>query len=298
MSVEIHHLAAVSSDLKRTIRFYHKVLGLNFILKPSLFDGPKVCHFYWDKELKNFITFYHCPGLSKKKLSKNTMGSISFSVSKNGIAFWKHRLERYSIQFRVVADEIEDTITFVFPDADGLQLKIVFANADYRTGVSNGTFKNIYAIKGLHAVEIVAPVGAGLKALFAQQLKMTAQTLSENAWRLSSSPKAGSTIDLHTPLGTTSGANVNGMIHHMALKVKNWNHFMAFYYHLKHRNKSTIFRNHPSNYSAFYFREEGNILVEIIGQRTMINDSFFHSEFKGPFFHKKVESDNIIYDNF
>jgi catechol 2,3-dioxygenase-like lactoylglutathione lyase family enzyme len=294
MSVEIHHLAAVSSDLQRTIRFYHNMLGLKFMLKSSLFDGPKVCYFYWDKEIKNFITFYHCPDLRKWKAGINTIVTISFSVAKDGIGFWKKRLKLFGIRFRVTVDEIEDTVAFVFYDAEGLQLKFVFANTDNRMGTCNGTFRSLYAIKGLFGVEIVAMVGTGLKALFTEQLKMAAQPMSENDWRYSGAQKAGNIIDLRMAPGTGMDTNRSGMIHHMALKVRNWNHFMALYYHLKHRNKSTIFRNHPNNYSAFYFREEGNILLEIVGQRIMICDRIFHSEFQVPFFLKKAENDIII----
>ena len=293
MSVEIHHLAAVSSDLQGTIRFYHNVLGLKYMLKPSLFDGPKVCHFYWDKEIKNFITFYHCPNLGKGKAGIDAIGTISFLVGKDGMGFWEKRLTLYGIPFRITVDEIEDTVAFVFQDADGLQLKFVFANANNRVGFHNGRFQTVYPIKGLYGVEIVGAVTTDLKAFFTEQLKMAAQTLSENNCRLSGLQKAGSIIDLCTGGETGIGANGAGMIHHMALKVKNWNHFMALYYHLKHRSKSTIFRNHTNNYSAFYFREEGNIL-EIVGQRTMINDSFFRSGFQTPFSLKKEKNEVII----
>ncbi|MBD0280345.1 MAG: VOC family protein [Flavisolibacter sp.] len=82
MSVEIHHLAAISGDLQRTIAFYHNVPGLKFILKTSPFDGPKVCHFYWDGEIKNFTTFYHCPGLRKGKVGVTMVRTICFSLEK------------------------------------------------------------------------------------------------------------------------------------------------------------------------------------------------------------------------
>src|SRR3982751_4155437 len=101
MSVVIHHVAAISGNLQRTVAFYHGVLGLPFMRKASLFDGPQVCHFYWDRSMESFLTIYHCPGLPRGRTGDQSIASLSFSVAPEAMLYWVKRLRYYCIRFGV-----------------------------------------------------------------------------------------------------------------------------------------------------------------------------------------------------
>src|SRR5689334_7057671 len=120
MCTVIHHVAAISGNLQRTVSFYHRILGLSFHRKISLFDGPQVCHFYWGLDIDSFLTFYHCPGLQRGRAGDHTIGSLSFSLDSHAMPYWIKRLNYYCIRF--VVEEGTESMTLEFPDPDGLLL--------------------------------------------------------------------------------------------------------------------------------------------------------------------------------
>ncbi len=273
MSVKIHHLAAISGDLQRTISFYANILGAQFQLKHSLFDGPKVCHFYWEKDLSSFITFYHCPYLRRGVVGFNSVCSVSFSVSSHGFEFWKERLQLFGIPFSITRDGIDDTYALVFYDTDGLQLKLVFDDTDHRIGSANACINENNAIKGIFSIEILVPEVTNLKKLFTEQCNLTVQPGFDDGCRLSNLQKPGTKIDLLTD--TTKGKTLNGcgLVHHIALKVPSWKHFMGLHHYMQIQRQNIISPTRQRDYATFYFKEEGGLLVEIVWHRPFVNCS-------------------------
>jgi glyoxalase family protein len=265
MSVEIHHLAAISSDLQRTIAFYHNVLGLKFIRKASLFDGPKVCHFYWSKGVENFITFYHCPGLYEKERDPDANGAISFSINIEAKIFWTNRLKYNNVRFRATRDELENRELFILRDPDGLQIRLVFTSDKEDDAKDDYSF-NSYAIKCIYGIEIVSGKVFSLRSLFINQFKMEVLQRSENRYRFRST-KQGSIIDLSSGPACNMEAGGRGRIHHIALKIQSWKQYLHLQKYFGQQNQSTIFKKHPNNYSALYFRNDGDLLFEIVAQQ-------------------------------
>lgn len=267
MSIEIHHLAAISGDLQKTIDFYHNVLGLKCIRKATLFDGPKVCHFYWGKSIENFITFYHCPGLYKTVGNFNASGTISFLVNKEARQYWSKRLCGYGIRFVPKEDELERCDTLNLRDPDGLAIKLIFSSQVSRSTNHDDSFFN-YAIKGIYGIEIASTKLGSLSNLFVDKFKMNVEQRSINRYRFFGATRQGSVIDLDSGIAHMDSKAGYGRIHHIALKIHNWQHFLDLRDDFGYENQHTIFKKHPNNYSAMYFWNDGDLLFEIVGQRT------------------------------
>ncbi|MDQ3845694.1 MAG: hypothetical protein M3342_17035 [Bacteroidota bacterium] len=126
-----------------------------------------------------------------------------------------------------------------------------------------------------------------MKALFTVDCKMTVQEQSASSFRFSGLRKIGSLIDLHTGLPGMPAVSGCGVIHHIALKVQKWNHFMALHYDLRQKSQIIFFNEHSNNCSAFYFWADGNTLLEIVGQRPLIRKKDFpDSKFQALFYRK------------
>jgi glyoxalase family protein len=289
MSIEIHHIAAISGDLQKTISFYHNILGLNFIPKTSFFDGPKVCHFYWDKEIKNFITFYHCPGLINDCKAASPGGTISFSVCEDGVVYWENRLRRHSIPFQQTIDELEGTKAFRFCDPDGLHLKLVFTSAGKGADVHCHKSYDNHLIIGLYGIEITSIKVNPLKTLFTEQLKMSVQDRFLNGFRFFSEKKEGSIIDLNTNVPAKNVTNGSGRIHHVAIKIQNWTQYIELQNYFQQQNPNAIFKKRPDNFSSLYLWNDEDLMLEIVGQQPSIYDeAFFSLKQEGTFRTTKV----------
>lgn len=99
----IHHITAITENIKENFKFYTKTLGMSFVKKTVNFDDPSTYHLYYgDKEATpgSLITFfyYECKG----KKGKGFAEGIILQVPK----------------------KIYDKLGPVIKDPDGLTLKL------------------------------------------------------------------------------------------------------------------------------------------------------------------------------
>src|SRR3954453_16350807 len=59
----LHHTALISSDVKRTVRFYQDLLGFPLTELIDNRDYPGSSHFFFDIGNRNLLPFFDFPGL-------------------------------------------------------------------------------------------------------------------------------------------------------------------------------------------------------------------------------------------
>jgi glyoxalase family protein len=267
--IQLHHIAAVSSNFNKTIQFYRDFLGLNVIHKYSPLEGPQVCHFYWNKKVDKFITFYHCPGLRCGKRGTGTAHTIGFCVRLSSLFFWINRLQKESISFTQTADPFKQSPVLCFEDPDGLILKLVFIKNAQGGGKQNHRMSSESSIIGVHAIEILSREYFPFANLFLKQLNMTCKKASQNRYRFLTTSHNEDNIDITVDSNKEKGESGCGTIHHLALKINDCGVFKDVYRLILDKKNAIIERSLSNGYDSIYFRESDEILFEFLGKKLL-----------------------------
>ncbi len=84
LSHGMHHISAISSNIKRTDAFYQRLLGLRLVKQTSNFDDPTSAHWYWgvgDGEPGTLITYFeHSAGARRAQMGTGQTHHFAFAV--------------------------------------------------------------------------------------------------------------------------------------------------------------------------------------------------------------------------
>src|SRR5436305_9475625 len=116
----VHHIALLSSDVERTVRFYQDVLGfpLTDIFENRDYKGSN--HFFFDLGHGNLLAFFDFPGLDLGPYQEVLGGLHHISISVEP-ATWdrlRARLEAEGIDYLL---ESGSSIYFTGPDGERLE---------------------------------------------------------------------------------------------------------------------------------------------------------------------------------
>ena len=109
----VNHLALVSSDLDRTVRFYTQVLGLRLVRAQRNDDDPGSRHYFFDLGGGNLLAFFDFPGAPAGRSGAGAMHHVAFSV--DGVD-----------ELRRLAQELEEKGVAVSPVVDHDFIKSIY----------------------------------------------------------------------------------------------------------------------------------------------------------------------------
>lgn len=117
----VHHVALLSSDVERTIRFYQEVLEFPLTELIENRDYPGSTHFFFDIGHGNALAFFDLPGLDLGTYAEVLGGlhHLAISVEPKRWAKLKSRLDDLDIDYQHVDDT---SIYFAGPDGERLEL--------------------------------------------------------------------------------------------------------------------------------------------------------------------------------
>ena len=107
----MHHISAISSNIKRTDAFYTRLLGLRRVKQTSNFDDPTSAHWYWgvgEGEPGTLITYFeHKPGSRHAQMGTGQTHHFAFAVPDEDtqLAF-REKLVRAGLRVSPVMDRI------------------------------------------------------------------------------------------------------------------------------------------------------------------------------------------------
>lgn len=155
----IHHVSMVTSDAKKNVAFYTKVLGMRMVKKTVNQDDVSVYHlFYADQKGSpgTDLTFFEFPGTMATKKGTNSISRVSLRVpSDRSLDFWINRFD----ELGVTHDEIGTLFghkVLEFEDFDGTPMRLV--SDEKNKGVSGGTPWEKGPIPIEHAIYGLGPV--------------------------------------------------------------------------------------------------------------------------------------------
>lgn len=118
----LHHVALVSSDVERTVRFYTEVLEFPLTEMIGNRDYPGSTHFFFDIGHGNLIAFFDFPGLDVGPYAEVLGGLHHIAISVEP-AQWKRlkdNLDAAGVEY------LEESGTSVyFRDPDGARLELI-----------------------------------------------------------------------------------------------------------------------------------------------------------------------------
>ncbi|HLX48886.1 MAG TPA: VOC family protein [Streptosporangiaceae bacterium] len=118
----VHHVALLSSDVERTIRFYQDVLEfpLTEIFENRDYAGSN--HFFFDLGNGNLLAFFDFPGLDLGPYAEVLGGlhHVAISVEPERWEYLRAKLDAAG-----VACQLESGTSIYFTDPDGARLELI-----------------------------------------------------------------------------------------------------------------------------------------------------------------------------
>ena len=118
----LHHIALVSSDVERTVRFYQGVLEFPLTELIENRDYPGSSHFFFDIGNNNLLAFFDFPGLDVGPYQE-VLGGLHHIAISVAPATWE-RLRGKLIDAGVELIEHSE-VSLYFRDPDGARLELI-----------------------------------------------------------------------------------------------------------------------------------------------------------------------------
>jgi catechol 2,3-dioxygenase-like lactoylglutathione lyase family enzyme len=118
----VHHVALLSADVERTIRFYQDVLEFPLTELIENRDYPGSSHFFFDLGNGNLLAFFDFPGLDLGPYAEVLGGlhHVAISVEPDR---WHHLVSK--LDEAGVAHEVHSEVSVYFRDPDGARLELI-----------------------------------------------------------------------------------------------------------------------------------------------------------------------------
>ena len=117
----VHHVALLSNDVERTIRFYQDLLGFPLTELFENRDYAGSTHFFFDIGHGNALAFFDMPGLNLGPYAEVLGGlhHLAISVSKEAWDDARSRLEAAGVPVHIVHSSV------YFNDPDGARIELL-----------------------------------------------------------------------------------------------------------------------------------------------------------------------------
>lgn len=124
----IHHVSALVRDVERSYPFYHKLLGLNLLMKTVNQEDTKMYHVFFTDKLGRPGTDFTIFGMKTGKENRFGTNAIERTVfvvpSEDSLEFWVKRLSDYDV-FNCGIESYNESKIVRFEDFDGLKFGLV-----------------------------------------------------------------------------------------------------------------------------------------------------------------------------
>jgi glyoxalase family protein len=263
----LHHITAMSSDIKRNMHFYTRVLGLRFVKQSVNQDDPGTYHLYYGDYAGSpgtILTFFPWLGLRRGRPGTGQAYATAFSVPAGSLTFWQQRFAGHKVATEPVEQRFADEVLTFF-DPDGLRLELVAtAEADPRQPAPSADVPAEHAIRGFHGTTLGLNDGR-LTALVLTET-MGYRLLAQSGHRarytvLQGGP--GAYVDLLTDPSLPRGMNGAGTVHHVAFRVPDDATQESARDHLETTGLQVSPVIDRAYFKSIYYREPNGVLFEI-----------------------------------
>ncbi|MBA3870208.1 MAG: ring-cleaving dioxygenase [Anaerolineae bacterium] len=272
----LHHVTAVTGQIRENLNFYTKVLGLRLVKKSVNQDDTSAYHLFYADKVGNpgtDMTFFDWPQTGADRRGTDSIVNTQFRVNgQAALEYWITRLDEQGVKHQPLETFAGRSILRL-EDPEGQRLTLVDdggapTNAQVWDGAGVPTE---YAIRGFYGVQLSMPNLGQIDRILTEILgfeEITRQPSLDN-------PKEeviifamdgggpGKEVQLIIQPGAQRAFLGSGGVHHVAFRVKDVAEQEAWMETLNRvglRNSGEVDRYY---FKSLYFRISGGILFEL-----------------------------------
>lgn len=274
----IHHVTAITADIRKNYSFYTEVLGMRLVKKTVNHDDTSVYHLFYADETGSpgtGLTFFEMPEAEAAYPGVSSISRISLRVPNNdALLYWKDRLDEHKVDHDSITKEAGRKI-LNFRDPEGLCIALV--SDEKNIGVEGGKpweASNVptdKAITGLGPSTITVTNPASTITILTRLLtfKQVGSYPSPNKGQdpilIFSTGEGGTGAEIHleTRSDLPQEEEGYGSLHHLSLRVgdneelRKWKDYLD---KARMPNSGLVDRFY---FRSVYFREPNGILIEL-----------------------------------
>jgi glyoxalase family protein len=263
----LHHITAISSDVRRNMQFYTQVLGLRFVKKSVNQDDTGTYHLYYGNYAGSpgtALTFFPWAGLARGRPGKGQAYATAFSVPEGSLPFWQQRFASLKVTASPVETRFGDQV-LSFQDHDGMRLELVATGEiDPRPPTPSPDVPAAYAIRGFHSSTLALAESHPTASVLVHQMgyRLLQETDHRTRYTIADGGP-GTYVDLLTDLAIPRGLNGAGTVHHIAFRTPD----DASQASARETLLNGALQVSPvidrAYFKSIYYREPGGVLFEI-----------------------------------
>lgn len=273
----IHHLTAITAQVRKNLEFYTEVLGLRLVKKTVNQDDVSSYHLFYADAAGSpgtDITFFDWPARRERR-GTNSIVRTAFRVGSESMSFWRDRLDSHGISHAEEAG-FEGRPHLRFEDQEGQRLAFVADEKSADFSPWNKSSVSVeHQIRGLGPITMSVPELEPTDAVVTGLLNMSrageyTAPLSNGTGGVSTVQvyrmgEGGPAAELHVaiePLLAPSFLGAGG-VHHVAFRVPTFKEYEAWSVRLQEAGMPYSGPIDRFYFKSLYFRDASRVLFEL-----------------------------------
>lgn len=269
----IHHVTAISGDIRENYRFYTQAMGMRLVKRSVNQDDVSAYHLFYADAKGNpgtDLTFFDWP-IPKERFGTRSIVRTHLRVKASSLAWWARHFDELEIK-RGEVTEIDGRKTLMFEDREGQRLALIDdggegpAPAPY----DHSPIEKRYQVRGLGPVVVSVPTLTPTADLLTKVLGMRqARDYAHpdnpsNRIHVFEMGEGGPHAEVHVAVEPElpNAAQGAGGVHHVAFRTPD-DQYDAWHERL---NKMRVPNSGPIDrfwFRSLYLREPNGVLFEI-----------------------------------
>lgn len=270
MSLGLHHVTALSGDMRRTHDFYARVLGLRLVKRTVNYDDPASWHLYYGDAVGTpgtVLSFFSWEDTRAAQPGAGEAVTIAFAIPPGAAEFWAERLADEGVTFALDHGAAAAVIALHDPDGIGLELL-----EEPVRGMSHPAASEVpldMAITGLSgATLLVDDLEATARVLmdvlgWVESGRAELPGFERVRFTQAHSTSQGARIELLRGQSIPQARRGAGSIHHVAFRARDDNEQAEMVAMLRKSGIETTPQLDRTYFRSVYFREPSGVLFEI-----------------------------------
>lgn len=270
----IHHLTAVSANIKENHRFYTKVMGMRLVKRSVNQDDVSAYHLFYADAVGHpgtDITFFDWDLPRERRGTRSIIRTYLRVNGRPALEWWAQWLPQHGVEVSEIS-EVDGRLTLFFEDPEGQRLALVDdgGQGDEPTPWERSPVPAEFQIRGLGPIMLSVPQLEGTDLVLKEVLLMRQVRQyplpgkSKYTVYVYEMGKGGPHAEIHVAVqpDLAMARQGAGAVHHVALRTT-----MAEYHEWTDRlNRFRLPNSGEVDrywFRSLYFREPGGILFEI-----------------------------------
>lgn len=274
----IHHLTAVTANVRENVKFYTETLGLRLVKKTVNQDDVSAYHlFYADGKGSpgTDMTFFDWPAAREKRGTQGIVRTMFRVANSESLRFWEDRLDTLAVDSMPIVER-GGRETLEFEDSEGQRLALVVGEGrNLGEPWPSGPVPVEHQLQGLGPIVISVPELDSTEAILTGVMNM--RKVSDYISRSSDGgPKdttyhvfemgnGGPSSELHVGVEPHLGVTRHGAggVHHVAFRVATFDEYDQWATRLREKGVASSGPVDRFYFRSLYFREPNGILFEL-----------------------------------